>query len=202
MKCLVLSGICALGPACSTPVNYGSPITKDKPLPPLPIFVMDSRDAERHPIEAVCVGCIEGDTEDSEVTEITVVFADESPSFFGVQTLFLSEPLRRLIYGRWQDVESFRYSHEGEAPDSGIQSIIFDGTFACCQAYRAPWPSHPSAVIPIDAFEHEGGRPVIYVTTWNHLFHWEPRDLSKRRVRKIGDYQVYEGVREVVDGLW
>jgi len=199
MKGFAMSVIYALSAGCVSPVDYGAPLADKERLPPLPVFVMDASDAERHPIEAVFVGSVDDDTRRGELTEITVIFADESPSFFGIQTLFLSEPIRRLCYGRWQDVESLRYEYGSAQRNREIRSIVFDGTFACCQGYRALWPRHPSAIIPIGAFKREAGRPVIYVTTWNHLFHWNPRDLADRDVCRIADYK---GTRDDVDCLW
>lgn len=173
------------------------------PRPPaprvdLPIFVMDACDARENPIVAVFVRS----AEDGAATEITVVFKDESPSYCGIPTLFLSEPIRRCRFGRWADVESFRYLH-GESKDgSDIARIHFDGTFGDDQDYDELWPHHPTATFPIKLFEREGVRPVIYVTTWNHLFHRVPRDLATRETTRIDCYEVHVGDRSEVDALF
>ena len=199
LRCFVTSVVCTVSFGCATPRDYGTPLIGGERPSSLPVFVMDKKDADRHPIEAVFIG----DKADRPGSiEITVVFKDESPSFFGIQTLFLSEPIRRLGYGRWQDVESLCYDYESGNVEGEIESVFFDGTFACCQPYRALWPLHSSATIPIGAFEREDTRPVIYVTTWNHLFHWSPRDLAKRNTCTNLNYDVYRGTRDNANNLW
>jgi hypothetical protein len=159
---------------------------------PQPVFVMDARDAAENPILAVFLG------PGADRREITVVFEDETPPYRGVQTLFLSEPIRFALYRRRADVESFAWIPAAEAGGR----FAFEGSWGGDQAFRALWPGHPSATVELDDLDRLDGRPVVYVTTWNHLFHARPQGLAGRETIPIADYPVYDGSRASVEALF
>lgn len=128
-------------------------------------------------------------------------------------------PSERPGYRRVADVETIelrlspdrgtkeREATDGGHPDGGrsLEAIHFPGTYSAGQSWNVLLARHHSATIPAARFEREGGRPVLHVNTWNHLFSNEGNNPGAPH-RLVTDYPVYRGTRGEVqalfDGVW
>jgi hypothetical protein len=159
----------------------------------LPVFVIPAADDANGPAGVFVEESRNGA---NGQLEITVVFVDEDhPSRFvdGVYDFY-----RRFKYGRVADVETFFIEFD---PESGVVlSLRFDGTYAGDQPFDLGPVTHLSAQIDASRIElyGEGQRPVIYVTTWNHLFRETPLDLGMETI-VVDAYPLFGGDRELVE---
>ncbi|MBN2049814.1 MAG: hypothetical protein JW760_05165 [Spirochaetales bacterium] len=160
-----------------------------------PVFIVPAADIKKgNGIEAVFFD--QRGTEDGAVLEITVVFYDEDhPSAL---TDGLYDFYRSLKYRRVRDVETFFFHYN----ILGVERsrIDFPGTYAEDQAFYKKGVEHFSAEVPAARFEYAGSRPVIYVTTWNHLFR-ESAVEQDLETLTVDDYPVYPGSRAEVESL-
>ena len=159
----------------------------------LPVFVIPAEDDENGPAFVFVEESRDGA---HGLLEITVVFVDEDhPSRFvdGVYDIY-----RRFKYGRVADVETFFIGFD---PASGVVlSLRFDGTYAGDQPFDLGPVTHLSAQIEASRIElyGEGQRPVIYVTTWNHMFREAPLDPGMDTI-VVNAYPLLGGDREFVE---
>jgi hypothetical protein len=160
-----------------------------------PVFVLPVSDIDRgNGIEAVFVD--ETGTEEGAVLEITVVFYDEDhPS--GI-TDALYDVYRSFRYRRVRDVETFFFHFHLD----GVESSWFDfpGTYARDQVFREKKVEHFSAEVPASSFDYTGPRPVIHVTTWNHLFREISTEADIETITLSG-YPVYRGTRAAAEEI-
>ena len=129
--------------------------------------------------------------------EVTVEFADEDrPGWCGLCDC-LYDCLRRPLFGRRKDIETFfvllpKQQQEQQQQQQDTQNqperVHFPGTASGpSQTYQTTNPQHVTETVPLSAFERytsnnnntaetdddtdDDERPiVIYVNTWNHLF--------------------------------
>jgi hypothetical protein len=76
---------------------------------------------------------------------------------------------------------------------------VLERVFAGEQGFSTS--EHHTATLPPDAFRREGGRPVIFVRTWNHMLHAEPGADPARWVY-VKDYPVYRGDRAACEAAF
>lgn len=200
---VALAGLCG---ACAS--LEPSDLTPLQPDPSMPVFVMRADDARENGIEAV----FSDRREDS--TEVTVVFADEDRhGVLGVLLGWLFEGGRLAVCRRRADVESFEMMH----PEGGSATIRFaprggsTGTHAGDDAYDRFWPTHELVQLDLACFEFEGD-PVLYVTTWNHMFRESDNGLTHPiRVKACphasacpgcGGYPAFVGSRDDVEAAF
>ena len=127
-----------------------------------------------------------------DVEEITVVFKDEDyPSKF---TDILYDTYRLMKWGRIEDVETFYI--KGNV-------VIFPDDYSGDATFHQTENLHNHAEIPIDEFQKEDGKILVYVNTWNHMFsnkpipgleyvpfHFVPKIGSREDVERI--YSIYK----------
>jgi len=160
-----------------------------------PVFIIPSSDLDKgNGIEAVFFNQVE--TEDGAVIEITVIFYDEDHPSGLVDGLY--DIYRRFKYRRVRDVETF-FFHFNIA-GVGASRFDFPGTYAREQVFSERKVEHFSAEVPAGEFEYIQSRPVIHVTTWNHLFREKATEPDIVTVA-VGDYPVYPGTREDAENL-
>lgn len=98
--------------------------------------------------------------------EITVGFADEDRPDGCSDALY--DVLRGVLFGRAEDIETLYLQLDA---NDRFDAIVFDGTYGGEQTWCCAAPQHHSRVVPAAKFETDpAGRPVLWVTTWNHLF--------------------------------
>ncbi len=159
-----------------------------------PVFIMPVSDIERgNGIEAVFFE--QEETEEGARIEITLVFYDEDHPSALVDGLY--DVYRSSRYGRRRDVETFFFYFSLR----GIEGCRFEfpGTYARDQVFLERKVEHYSSEIPASAFEYINSRPVVHVTTWNHLFR-ETATEPDLITRAVSEYPVYRGTRAEVEG--
>lgn len=160
-----------------------------------PVFVMPVSDIDGcNGIEAVFVH--QTPTEDGAVLEITVVFFDEDhPSRF-VDGLY--DAYRSVKYRRVRDVETFFFHFNLAGKEAS--RFDFPGTYARDQGFQEKKVEHFIAGVPAADFEYIDSRPVIHVTTWNHMFREEVTEPDLVTTA-VSEYPVYPGTREMAERL-
>jgi hypothetical protein len=177
----------ALGLLYVGPCSYPEPdfATAAKPAPPgardrLPVFVTPESDRE-NAIVAVFVG---------PGGEVNVVWRDEDHPWRIIDHAY--DLVRWFKFGRVMDVERFRM--DGDA-------IEFGSTYAREQPWDVFIARHYAERVPIAKLEKRGDRPVLHVTTWNHMLREIDSNPSLPKAED-GAYQVYEGTREDVEAIF
>ena len=159
----------------------------------MPVFIMPESDISAgNGIEAVFFK--EHKTEAGISVEITVIFYDEDHP--NALTDGLYDFYRSFRYRRVRDVETFFFYLNPEGTE--ILYADFPGTYAEDQRFYEKKVKHYSAEIPGTSFKYAEGRPVIHVTTWNHMFR-EMATEPKLETVPVSDYPVYTGSREEVE---
>uniref|UniRef100_A0A7S4C5R4 Uncharacterized protein n=1 Tax=Chrysotila carterae TaxID=13221 RepID=A0A7S4C5R4_CHRCT len=105
--------------------------------------------------------------------EVTVVFWDEDRP--NPVTDIFYDMFRGLIFGRWEDVETFFVLLD----DAGVPSEIeFAGTYCGDSKFWARVPQHLSARLKLSEFDSVAltvglapcRAPLVWINTWNHAF--------------------------------
>ncbi len=158
-----------------------------------PAFVLPERDLENG-IEAVFVE--EKFDGGSVIFEVTVVFTDEDHPSGLVDVVY--DSYRSSKYKRVMDVETFFMRVDSGA--GRISEIDFPGVYGGDQPFNLGPVKHEDAVIEGDAFSffEETGRPLIYVTTWNHMFRESPVERDLETI-VIDEYPIWRGDRPFVE---
>ena len=95
--------------------------------------------------------------------EVTIVFTDEDhPNKF---VDIMHDICRFFKWGRIYDIESFIISGD---------KFIFRDTFCNSESFFQTLNLHGSKEISVEKFEKINDEPVVYVSTWNHMFSNEP----------------------------
>ena len=159
----------------------------------MPVFIMPEADISAgNGIEAVFFK--EHNTDAGISVEVTVVFYDEDhPSAF---TDGLYDFYRSFRYRRVRDVETFFFYLNPEGTE--LLYADFPGTYAEEQRFYEKKVKHYNAEIPGASFEYQEGRPIVHVTTWNHMFRERATEFDLWTV-SVSDYPVYTGSREDVE---
>jgi len=95
--------------------------------------------------------------------EYTIVFWDEDHP--NTLTDLLYDLYRLYKWGRFYDIETFFLY-----PDR----IHFPDDFCDSETYFQLENLHNQAELSLDQFEHFNGKPVVYISTWNHMFSNKP----------------------------
>jgi hypothetical protein len=136
--------------------------------------------------------------EEKQLIEVTVVFGDEIRPDCVTNCMYGS--MRRVLFGRYEDVETFFIKLDG---NSNISSVSFDGTYAGNQEWFTSVPKHGSEEVGMDLFDkhQDTKRPVIWINTWNHMFA-ETNSNSTMGCVILTDFNVSVGDRAHVDSKY
>lgn len=146
----------------------------------LPIFVTPASDRE-NAIAAVFV---------APDGQVNVVWRDEDHPWRIIDHAY--DLIRWHRFGRVMDVERF---------DLEVDAIEFGSTYAREQTWDVFIARHYGERILLEAFEKRRGRPVLYVTTWNHMLAEGDANPGMEKVED-GDYPVYRGTRAEVEAMF
>jgi hypothetical protein len=186
---LLLAG---LGYLYVTPARHGAPDFAHvaKPLAgldrgALPVLMLPKKDLDA----GIGVVCCFADRRGGR-TSLTVVFDDEDHPWRIVDHAY--DRVRWRKFFRIMDVETF---------DIGAEALEFPGTYAGAQRWDVLVAEHESATVARSAFEERGGRPVVYVDTWNHMFA-ERNTNPELELVAFADYPVYAGSRSDCEAIF
>jgi len=125
--------------------------------------------------------------------EVTVVFRDEDRPRQCEDLAY--DCIRLPLFGRSEDIETFTVIRD----ERGVfTDLHFAGTWSGDQTWQTAMPTHLTETVPLEDFETEGGRPVVWVNVWNHLFGARNTNSSMPS-RAVERYKCTSGTRDDVD---
>jgi len=162
----------------------------------LPLFVIPQADIDAgNGIQAAFVKI-----RSSKEWDLTVIFHDEDHPSFIID--FLYDQFRaRGKYHRQADVETMKLFFDDQG---NLAEIDFTNVYSKEQLFYEKDIVHYDARISADKFSRDSksDRPVIYINTWNHMFSEKNNNPERTDLITIGDYPLYSGSREDVEGFY
>lgn len=155
---------------------------------PLPVLQVPRLDLDR----GISVAGAFVSRRSAQDVEVTILFEDEAHPIGLLDRVYRA--IRWRKHHRVMDIETIHYR-------GGLAAIDLDDVYAGAQRFDVTVARHENGVFPRAEFELRGGRPVLYVNTWNHLFGPRPTNPDLEQVA-VADYPVYAGSRADCEALF
>jgi hypothetical protein len=145
----------------------------------LPIIIQSKIDVEsNNELLKIYVNIINRKFNDENITlyEYNLVFRDERIPYSSFLN-YVYRILRGLIYKRRVDIEQFNLEVDY---NGNIQSIHFPNTYADIQSYKES--KHYTKTLSESELSYYDGKPIIYVSTFNHMFSLKDNNPTLEKV--------------------
>eukprot|EP00039_Didymoeca_costata_P003503 m.68080 g.68080 ORF g.68080 m.68080 type:complete len:234 (+) comp11938_c0_seq1:130-831(+) len=150
--------------------------------------------------------------------ELTVKYKDEDNPVRCLDCLH--DCVRRPLFGRGADIETFFIIHEGEQDDVSKTNIVFPNVYSGDRNWGRLTGTHLTNTLSYDAFDGKdsnmGKHPIVWVNTWNHAMgevnnnedapidYYAPAacDAPATSDEMLLSYNVLEATRDEVDNKY